>query len=88
MKRMTQAERVRRHALHLRKSGRQNSVAPSLLANRLAESDYLETPESELFAQAQRVLQAARLTAFTVTTKAEAVSIIEGIRPAGRSYAR
>jgi hypothetical protein len=88
MRRMTQIEQVRRHALRLRKSGLHNSVAPSLLSNRLVESNYAETPELELIAQAKRVLQAARLTAFTVTTKAEAVSIIEGIRPAGRSYAR
>ena len=88
MKRMTQIGRVRRHALLLRKSGHHNSIAPSLITNRLVESDYAETPELELIAQAKRVLQAARLTTFRVQTKAEAISVIEGIRPAGRSYAR
>ena len=83
-----QIRRVRRHALTLVKSERQNCVTPSPLTQKLAETYYANATEQELVALAQRVLQAARLTTFTVQTKAEAVSIIEGIRPAGRSYAR
>jgi hypothetical protein len=87
LRRTTQIGRVRRHALTLITSGRQNYVTPSPLTHKLVESDHADTPEQELLALARTVLQAARLTTFTVRTKAEAVSIIEGIRPAGRPYA-
>jgi hypothetical protein len=87
LRRTTQIGRVRRHALTLITSGRQNYVTPSPLTHKLVESDYADTPEQELLALARTLLQAARLTTFTVRTKAEAVSIIEGIRPAGRLYA-
>jgi hypothetical protein len=86
--RQAQIRRVRRHALTLVKSGRQNYVTPSPLTQKLAETYYADATEQELMALAQRVLQAARLTTFVPQTKADAVSIIEGIRPAGRSYAR
>jgi hypothetical protein len=79
---------VRRHALTLVKSGRQNCVTPSRLTQKLADTHYAEATEQELMALARSVLQAARLTTFVPQTKADAVSIIEGIRPAGRSYAR
>jgi hypothetical protein len=86
--RQAQIKRVRRHTLTLVKSGRQNYVTASRLTKKLAETDYAEATEQELMALAQKVLQAARLTTFVPHTKADAVSIIEGIRPAGRSYAR
>jgi hypothetical protein len=86
--RQAQIRRVHRHALTLFKSGRQNYVTPSSLTQKLAKTCYADTTEQELTALAQKVLQAARLTTFVPQTKADAVSIIEGIRPAGRSYAR
>ena len=86
--RRAQIKRVRRHALTVVKSGRQNCVTPSRLTQKLADTYYAESTEQELMALAQRVLRAARLTTFVPHTKADAVSIIEGIRPAGRSYAR
>jgi hypothetical protein len=86
--RQAQIKRVRRHALTVVRSGRQNCVTPSPLTQKLAETYYADTTEQELMALAQRILQAARLTTFVPQTKADAVSIIEGIRPAGRSYAR
>lgn len=75
---------VRRHALALVKAGHHNYATPSSLAHRLVER-YADTPESELLALARTILQAARLTTFAVRTKADAISVIEGIRPAGRS---
>ena len=84
--RQAQIRRVRRHALTLVKSGRRES--PSPLTQKLAETYYADATEQELMALAQRILRAARLTTFVPQTKADAVSIIEGIRPAGRSYAR
>ena len=86
--RQAQIKRVRRHALTLVRSGRPNYVTPSPLTQKLAETYYAETTEQELMALAQRVLRAARLTTFVLQTKADAVSIIEGIRPAGKSHAR
>ena len=86
--RQTQIRRVRRHALTLVESGRQNHATPSPLTQKLAETYYADATEQELMALAQRILRAARLTTFVPKTKADAVSIIEGIRPAGRSYAR
>ena len=86
--RQSQIRRVRRHSLTLVNSVRQNYVTPSPLTQKLAETYYADATEQELMALAQRVLQAARLTTFVPQTKADAVSIIEGIRPAGRSYAR
>ena len=83
-----QIGRVRRHALTLVKSGRPNRATPSPLTQKLAETHYAEATEQELKVLAERILRAARLTTFAPQTKADAVSIIEGIRPAGRSYAR
>ena len=91
MRRKTQIAvrtRVRQYALRLVESGRQNHVTPSSLADKLVENDYAQTPEPEVLALARTVLRAARLTTFTVRTKADAVSVIRGIRPAGRSHVR
>jgi hypothetical protein len=86
--RQAQIRRVRRHALTLVKSGRHNHATPSRLTQKLADTYYAESTDQELVALAQRILQAARLTTFVAQTKADAISILEGIRPAGRSYAR
>lgn len=80
--------RVRRYALTLVNAGQQNFASPSTLSQQIAETDYALTPERELFALARTILQAARLTTFSVQTRADAVSVIEGIRPAGRANAR
>jgi hypothetical protein len=80
--------RVRQHASTLVKSGNQNCVTPSRLTQELAATCYADASEQGLIALAQRVLRVARLTTFILQTKADAVSIIEGIRPAGRSYAQ
>lgn len=77
----------RRAALSL-KSSRDIQPSASLLAQKIAATDYAQLSESELMAQARTVLSAARLTTFVLRTKADAVSVIEGIRPAGRAYAR
>ncbi len=62
-------------------------MVASRLANHRAEA-HSDVPEQELFAEAYRVLRAARLTTLIPQTRADAVSIIEGIRPAvRRSYA-
>ena len=70
--RQAQIRRVRRHALTLVESGRQNYVTPSPLTQKLAETYYADATEQKLMAQAQRVLQAARLTTFVPQTKADA----------------
>jgi hypothetical protein len=80
--------RVRLHALTLLESGRQNLPTPSRLTQKLAGTCYADANEQELIALAQRVLRVARLTTVIPQTKADAVSIIEGIHPAGRSYAQ
>jgi len=80
--------RVRQYALTLAESGRQNYVTPSPLTHKVVENDYARIPEPELLALARTILQAASLTTFSIQTKADAVSIIKGIRPAGRPYAR
>ena len=81
--RQAQIRRVRRHALALVKSGSPNYVTPSPLTQKLAGMYYTDATEQELIAMAQRILRAARLTTFVPQTKADAVSIIEGIRLPG-----
>ncbi|MGZ4953997.1 MAG: hypothetical protein ACXV8Q_02705, partial [Methylobacter sp.] len=60
--RQAQIRRVRRHALTLVESGRQNCVTPSPLTQKLAETYYADAAEQELMVLARRVLRAARLT--------------------------
>jgi hypothetical protein len=79
---------VRQHAVTLVKSGRQNLPTPSRLTQKVTETCYANASEQDLISLAQRVLREARLTTLAPQTKAEAVSIIEGIRPAGRRYAQ
>lgn len=79
---------VRLHALTLVKSGRKNLPTASLLTQKITQTSYADVSEQALISLAQKVLRVARLTTFIPQTKADAVSIIEGIRPAGRSYAQ
>ena len=46
------------------------------------EAEYGHVSEDVLIASARDLLRAARLTTFTVRTKADAIAVIEGIRPA------
>ena len=57
-----------------------NFACRSPLAHRAVETDYALVPEDALIAEAKNVLRNARLTTFAVTTKAEAVAVILGIR--------
>lgn len=66
---------IRDYAVLLARKTRQNPATPSSLAQSLVESEYEQVSENKLISEARDILRAARLTAFTVTTKAEAVSL-------------
>ncbi|SPF49855.1 hypothetical protein SBA1_950004 [Candidatus Sulfotelmatobacter kueseliae] len=74
------AARIRAYAGQLRRNGTQNPPTASPLAHRALETDYALVPEDALITEAKIVLRNARLTTFAVTTKAEAVAVILGIR--------
>jgi len=73
------AGRVRNYAVLLARKTRQNPATASALAQGLVDK-YDHVSETKLISQAKDVLRAARLTAFTVTTKAEAVAVIRGLQ--------
>lgn len=74
------AGRIRNYAVLLARRTRQNPATASALAQGLVDTEYEHVSETKLISQAKDVLRAARLTAFTVTTKAEAVAVIRGLQ--------
>ena len=79
MSRLSRVALVRDYAVRLARKTRVNPPAPSRLTLTLVEAEYEAVSEEVLISEARSVLRAARLTAFTVTTKAEAVAVIRGI---------
>ncbi|HYA24790.1 MAG TPA: hypothetical protein VEF05_11560 [Terriglobales bacterium] len=75
------AGRIRNYAALLASRARQNPATASALARGLVDKEYDHVSETKLISQAKTILRAARLTAFTVTTKAEAVAVIRGLQP-------
>ncbi len=76
MSRQSRVALVRDYAVRLARKTRENPPAPSRLTLALVEGEYDSVSEDVLIAEARGVLRAARLTAFTVTTKAEAVAVM------------
>jgi hypothetical protein len=70
---------VRDYAVRLARKTKENPAAPSRLTLALVEDEYDDVSDDALIAEARNVLRAARLTALTVTTKAEAVAVIRGV---------
>jgi len=70
---------VRTYATTLARTSRQNPIAPSRLTLTLVEAEYEHVREEVLISEARTVLRAARLTAFVVTTKADAVAVLRGV---------
>jgi hypothetical protein len=70
---------VRDYAVLLARTSKENPPAPSRLTLTLVEAEYDNVREDVLINEAKAVLRAARLTALTVTTKAEAVAVIRGV---------
>jgi hypothetical protein len=73
--------RVRDYAARLARTTNHNPMAPSRLALDV-EAEYRHVSDDVLIASAREVLRAARLTGLMVRTKADAIAVIEGIRPA------
>ncbi len=79
MSRQSRVALVRDYAVRLARKTKENPAAPSRLTLTLVEAEYDDVSEDALIAEARSVLRAARLTALTVTTKAEAVAVIRGV---------
>jgi hypothetical protein len=79
MSRQSRVALVRDYAVRLSRRTRENPAAPSRLTLKLVEAEYDAVSEDALIAEARSVLRTARLTALTVTTKAEAVAVIRGV---------
>jgi len=77
---MRNLARTRDYAALLARKTRQNPATASPLAQSLVESEYEQVSENKLITEAKNLLRSARLTAFTVSTKAEAIAILRGLQ--------